>query len=501
MRRCPFRSEDDKQKGRQKVLGLASELKAGHAKTSEEEVLRMLSHVHDDDVASIIRNDSCLLRFAESLYNKHGHDPSKHEYIRQKIRELGRLLQTLRKRSPDMTIEDALRPKNFLSLIKAVKETAGFDKKKNDYKTPSIALKLGHSLVKVNDIITCHALIAEDEDGIKSSKAFMKLYRAKWSEYVSHSALSTIADKKYNKTMKLPLTEDVTKLHSHLDKRTELASEALKNETTAHSYSSLAKATLTKIVIFNRRRVGEVSKIKLKNFLERDQSNTHEKRGLSDYEQKLCTYFERVELKGKRGRKVAVLLTPNMTKALNLLVEKREERGVPVENEYLFAIPNCLTYYRGHECLRKFADECGAQEPEYLRSTRLRKEMATTSQILNLKNNELDQLADFMGHDLAVHRQFYRLSEPTIQSAKISKILLALEKGMLHEVRGKSLEEIGDNTDDEEDTSEEEDAISDGDTPRVNSSQEVLDSDKNTSAPMGPSRNPKKRLAEHNGMV
>ncbi len=155
-------------------------------------------------------------------------------------------------------------------------------------------------------------------------------------------------------------------------------------------------------------------------------------------------YFERVELKGKRGRKVAVLLTPEMTKSLKLMIMKREECGVSNKNEFLFAVPHCITYYRGHQCLRKFADECGAKKTtDFLRSTRLRKEGATTSQMLNLKNNAMNQLADFLGHDITVHRPFYHLSEATIQSANISKLLLALEKGKLHELRGKTLDEIG----------------------------------------------------------
>lgn len=100
---------------------------------------------------------------------------------------------------------------------------------------------------------------------------------------------------------------------------------------------------------------------------------------LSEYELKLCSYFERVEQKGKRGRKVAMLLTPEMTKALYLMVEKRMECGVPSKNEYLFAVPSCLTYYGGYQSLRKFADECGAKKPDFLQSTQLRKEIATTS--------------------------------------------------------------------------------------------------------------------------
>lgn len=45
--------------------------------------------------------------------------------------------------------------------------------------------------------------------------------------------------------------------------------------------------------------------------------------------------------------------------------------------------------------------------------------MATMSKVLNLKDNELDDLADFLGHDIRAHRQYYRLPEGTLQLAKI----------------------------------------------------------------------------------
>lgn len=100
-------------------------------------------------------------------------------------------------------------------------------------------------------------------------------------------------------------------------------------------------------------------------------------------------------------------------------------------NVYLFARPNCQSHYRAQDCLRLYASQCGAQNPEHLKSTHLRKHVATLLQILNLKNNELDQVADFLGHDIRVHREYYRLPEATIQLAKISKLLMAMEKGHL----------------------------------------------------------------------
>lgn len=100
------------------------------------------------------------------------------------------------------------------------------------------------------------------------------------------------------------------------------------------------------------------------------------------------------------------------------------------------------SYYRGQDCMGLFTRMCGTKNPENLRSTHLRKHIATLSQILNLKNNELDQLAKFLGHNIQVHRDFYHLPEATIEVAKIYKLLLALEKGTLGEFQGKSLDEI-----------------------------------------------------------
>lgn len=54
----------------------------------------------------------------------------------------------------------------------------------------------------------------------------------------------------------------------------------------------------------------------------------------------------------------------------------------------------------------------------------------------------MDQVADFLGHDIRVHREYYRFPEATTQLAKISKLLIAMEKGSLANLQGKTLEEM-----------------------------------------------------------
>lgn len=114
----------------------------------------------------------------------------------------------------------------------------------------------------------------------------------------------------------------------------------------------------------------------------------------------------------------------------------------PAENDFVFARQSSTGHIRCTDILRKFSTECGAKNPETLRSTKLRKHIATISQVANLKENELELLAQFMGHNIKVHRDFYRLPTDCLQTAKVAKLLIAMENGQQTNITGKSLDDI-----------------------------------------------------------
>jgi len=107
-------------------------------------------------------------------------------------------------------------------------------------------------------------------------------------------------------------------------------------------------------------------------------------------------------------------------------------------NKFVFARSSSRLPHRSSDCLRTFANECGARNPAALTSTKLRKHIATMSQMLSLKRHELDLLANFLGHDIRIHREFYRLPEETLQMAKVSKLLLAMERGETTTLQGRN---------------------------------------------------------------
>ena len=62
--------------------------------------------------------------------------------------------------------------------------------------------------------------------------------------------------------------------------------------------------------------------------------------------------------------------------------------------------------------------------------------------MFSLTGVELEELARHMGHELAVHRNFYRLQEDVIELAKVSKLLLAVEEGKAHQFNGLNIDDI-----------------------------------------------------------
>lgn len=59
-----------------------------------------------------------------------------------------------------------------------------------------------------------------------------------------------------------------------------------------------------------------------------------------------------------------------------------------------------------------------------------------------------------MGHNVRVHREFYRLPQDSLEVTKVGKILFAVEKG-IQKYQGKKLEDITELSDVEDDSEDE----------------------------------------------
>ena len=392
-----------------------------------------------DEVSIICKADPTIKEFGLRLFRKHGKERHQKQYISGKLRELGRLVNELRKHDQTASLAQYLSATKFSILTKAVRAVCKFDEETNRYDAPSLALKLGNSLKKCAAMRKARA-IQEGTDE-KQLDGFIQLIGMEWCDEVSRQAHTTLYEEKWNREDLLPLTEDLIKLQHHLSEKIEAGIGNLKKNPTSEHHRALSEATLARLLLFNRRRQGEVGRLTTKSFesVNKVKLQPDVKDSLSPFEQRLSETLRRVVIRGKRGRGVPLLLTDDVNEAIELILATREQVGLEAST-YVFANANGQPL-RGCDCLKSFAESCGAKHPEVITSTNLRKHIATVSQIINLKNNEMDQLANFLGHDIRVHREFYRLPESCTQVIRISKLLMAAENGV-NQFQGKSLDEL-----------------------------------------------------------
>lgn len=394
----------------------------------------VLAKMNDDRIAAVAKNDPLVVKFGETLYEKHGHHDHLHGFISNKLREVARFLLSVREQTEGSTcLEDCIKPSMFQVVVKAVKVTAGYDEKTHKFSVPSLALKLTQTLRRCAEILETDAIVDDNSVKQKDAANFSELCKKQFSSKITTHALSTLSERKYNRPQLVPIAADVQKLLNFLDQKAKLCLEELKSdaEDKTSTWMQLCSTLAVTLVVFNRKRVGEVQRLRCCDYdkIDRNVVEQDTLEHLSILERHLASNLRRIEVRGKKGKKVALLITAEMRGYLDTLMQFRSVAGIPPENQYVFAKGSSCINACKH--LRKFSSQCGAENPNYLTSTGLRKQIATMAQFLNLQNNELDSLAKFLGHDINIHREFYRLPQNTIELAKVSKLLFAVNSNNL----------------------------------------------------------------------
>lgn len=416
---------------------------------SEEFITTIVSSFRDDEIGKVCSEDKLILKFGAYQFEKYA--STQCFLIRQSMRQLARLLLQLRDivGNEDPLI-NFIKPKHFDLIVRATKSLcvvkSGVTERPN-FEIPSLALKIGYALKKCAAILRGSAIKSENLQLDKSLENFLYLLKVEWSTRISSNALSTLERRKYNSAELLPLTSDLIKLNNYIDTEIERLVAEISRCCDKKTWYSLATFVLARIILFNKRRSGEASKITIQQYLSRPnwlEQNTEElKSSLTSVEKKLAETLSVVDVVGKRYRRVPIILTPKAKEAIGMLITYRKFAETSDENPFVFPTSNqTLGHLRGHDCLKKVIAEVALEHPHRINGTKLRKYIATVTQVFNLTENETDWLARHLGHDVRVHRDFYRLQENAVELTKVSRLLMAVDKGEAARYAGKELKDI-----------------------------------------------------------
>jgi len=394
--------------------------------TDNDLVNNVFSRMATDEIALVAKTDELIKQFGSRYLKSH---KEKHliNVVSQKMRLLARFLMCMRLEVTTInTLQECLSPKYFDSIIKCSKQVAGYSVENDSFKSPSVILKLGQSLKQCCEIAECIILKQSDLSPLdahnvqkESINNLKYIIEKEWAHELSTNACKLMYQRKWNKPALLPLTSDIKLFKDYIVKLEKESYNNLKiNPNNVQFYRNLQESVLAQLVLLNRRRAGEVQRITLDTYTNAQSEISQEEiqLALSPVELKLTESFKRVVIRGKRGRGVPILFTPQLQKSLNYLIKLRNTVSfIENENIYLFPLPQSLGCLRASDVIRKYSKLCGAKNPENITSTRLRKHVATVAQLLNMSEGDIEQLATFMGHSKDVHKNFYRLSESAFQ--------------------------------------------------------------------------------------
>ncbi|KAG5870744.1 hypothetical protein JTB14_021997 [Gonioctena quinquepunctata] len=166
------------------------------------------------------------------------------------------------------------------------------------------------------------------------------------------------------------------------------------------SWMELSGAVLLRLLIFNRRRPGELETALLTDLdtlisMNRDTLLNH---NFNDAEQKRAEVYSRFVVRGKLARG-----TPSRF--------LQDSLGFSFESQK-----------RG-----RYSVEYGASDTELLRATTLRKHIASNSASLKMKSEELEQLQGYLGHADKIHREYYREPIAERDIINMGRVLLAAQ--------------------------------------------------------------------------
>ncbi|CAG9763731.1 unnamed protein product [Ceutorhynchus assimilis] len=369
-----------------------------------------------DEISYTAKKDALICLYGESYLNKHKRKQMT-VVTSNRLREIARLKLALQKFTTIENCIDFLKPEMYDNIITASKLISGFNSETKTFKSSSLALHLGTNLKFLCDVakkalITRNPLFprltnTEKYEKLKDISEVRDLIKNHWCNDISSLANKVLNEVQLEKPKLLPLTEDIKCFNNYISTKAIEAYEKLQEkENVTNNYKLLAECTLCLVLVFNRKRIGEIQFLDIQSY-EKDYSCSNSEEflnALTEFEKNMSSCFKRVVVFGKGSKPVPILFTKQMQTYIGALLKIRKDYDiVPKTNK---------------------------------------KQIATILQLMNFENDEMEQIARFMGHTEKTHREFYRLTEDIYQTAKVAKVLILLNAGKGNEFKGKSLTEI-----------------------------------------------------------
>jgi len=231
----------------------------------------LMDRMREDAVKEIVMTDRLIRSYAvvrmEALGHKSDQKPGDIYRVSQSVRTLGRVVQLARELiGNDVTLDSLLAADNFDTVVQVAR--------KMSIEKAVPALNVGRTvglLVKRVALIKRGIALREgNRQSVREARDFRILCSSDWNYRVNSAAMKRVNTVRRSKVQTIPITEDLVCLRTYiLESSKKLLLKLRKSPPCPEDWTQMAKLTMSRLILFNKRRRAEVKDLKVKEYLQR----------------------------------------------------------------------------------------------------------------------------------------------------------------------------------------------------------------------------------------
>ncbi|KAK4875755.1 hypothetical protein RN001_012177 [Aquatica leii] len=309
----------------------------------------LIKKLRMDDIGKTAISDPIILEYGMRLLQTAKNVNKRIPLARNKMRECARLLIEIKPLLPipsnDIkTIIDILKPEYIDYLVQSVKQVSKYSENERSFGAASYALHQGKTIKDLIDIAV-YLLSKKDpiisQDSLKNSSEILqnlntlsKIVEKNWAREIGSIALKDLNVKKsrnHNKKL-LPLTQDIMKLRQHCLEKGKNSILALKAGVDKNQYLILLEVTFLLVLLHNRKRVGDVQFIELRDVTEINNIQETDEifASLSKTEILLTKFYKKIHTIGKGSKELLILVPRDVQEFIDFLIKDRDKYDVEI---------------------------------------------------------------------------------------------------------------------------------------------------------------------------
>ena len=257
---CPKTAVKQNFFGKKALVWQAKHL-IGKVEGSGSNMLRkdVIPKMRKDEISICAQNDHLICNLGDVWLSKSiGHELRKGKDSSFHMRLAAKLLMECRKKlnNSNLDMNDLLTMKNFDTIIEVTLQLCG----KNEHDEllhPSTANKIGFDLGRLVGLKYGYCLRQKDTVGKEEADGFLKLMKIDWATKVTTHAGVLLRQRHFENRRRLPHPKDIEIVAKRLSEK--LADYNYEQKT---MYVQVARTTLLRLMVYNRRRSGEIEELK-----------------------------------------------------------------------------------------------------------------------------------------------------------------------------------------------------------------------------------------------